>query len=70
MLLALSYGEWRGKLKVERGMQLRSIQQELCRLFGQPFPSMKARLDINGVIYDEFGDTPFSGRREDEAARA
>ncbi len=67
MLAGFCHGDKYAELTVERETQLRHIQQELCRLFGQRFPAMKACLNINGVTYDEFGDTPFTGCREDEA---
>ena len=55
------------QLSVERQGQLRDIQHELCRIFGQRFPAMKASLDINGTVSDEFGDMPWENAGEDEA---
>jgi len=55
------YGEQRAVLAVKRDTQLRHVQENLCRLFGQRFPAMKACLHIDGRDWDEFGDTPFAG---------
>ena len=52
-------------ISVERRSQLRSLQKTLCRLFGERFPLMKACVTIDGILWDEFGDTPFEKHEPD-----
>ena len=46
-------------LPVQPEADLRSLQKELCQLFGQPFPKMMATVRVDGERFDDFGDTPF-----------
>ncbi len=64
-VIGFCYGERRAELSMERGAQLRDVQQDLCRLFGQRFPWMKASLTIGGVTYDEFIHYPFADFQEE-----
>ena len=52
-------------ISVERRSKLRSLQEALCRLFGERFPLMKACVTIDGILSDDFGDTPFEKRKAD-----
>jgi len=47
------------ELPVQQDADLRSLQEELCRLFGKPFPKMTATVRVNGESFDDFQDTPF-----------
>ena len=67
MLVGFRYGDQHAELTVEKDTQLRHVQQDLCRLFGQRFPSTKAKLQVSGTTYDDYGDTPFLHCCEDEA---
>ena len=40
--------------------QLRYLQQQICRAFGQGFPVMAATLTIGEEVYDDFGHVPFA----------
>ena len=54
------HGDQEAVLVVERGTLLRDVQKDLCAFFGQRFPRMKANLQVEGVVYDNFGDAPFA----------
>jgi len=49
----------REELPVTNNTRLRDIQQDLCRVFGQRFPAMKAKVRVGACTYDEFADKPF-----------
>ena len=48
------HGDQEAVLAVERGTLLRDIQKDLCAFFGQRFPRMKANLQVEGVVYNNF----------------
>ena len=68
MLVEFRHGERRAELTVERTTMLRHVQQNLCALFGERFPLMKANLKVNDVTYDEFCDLPFAACDVDAVA--
>ena len=47
-------------MNVATDISLRDVQRELCALFHQRFPFMKASLTINDATYDSFQDMPFA----------
>jgi len=51
----------RAELAVDAGTRLRHLQKDLCRIFGQPFPAMKACLHFGGRAWEDFEDAPFAG---------
>ena len=53
-------------ISVERRSKLRSLQEVLCRLFGERFPLMKACVTIDGILSDDFGDTPFEKKHKSD----
>jgi len=69
MLATFCNNGQRAELAVSTGTRLRHVQEDLCRIFGQPFPAMKAWLRIGGRAWDDFEDAPFAGC-DDEAVVA
>ena len=53
-------------LPVQPESDLRSLQKQLCQLFGESFPKMKAVVRIGGERFDEFGDKPFGNVQDGE----
>ena len=56
-IVCFVFGDRRTELSVTEGTQLRHIQEDLCRAFGQRFPAMKATVSVGENVYDDFGDT-------------
>ena len=54
------------ELPVQPEADLRSLQKQLCELFGQRFPKMMAAIRIGGERFDEFGDKPFGNVQDGE----
>ena len=46
-------------LSVRRETTLRDVQEQLCKMFGRPFPKTKCVLDVAGVLYEDFIERPF-----------
>jgi len=60
MLVEVQFGDQSATLDVEKNMPLGKAQKALCKIFRQPFPKMKAAVEINGDVFDEFIQEPFS----------
>ncbi len=52
------------ELPVQPEADLRSLQKQLCRLFGQRFPKMMAAVRVDGEKFDDFGDKPFGNEQD------
>ena len=61
LFLVAVYGDIAKVMKVTSGTPLRDLQEKLCRAFGKAFPTTKAVVSIDGVLYDEFSEYPFLG---------
>ena len=46
--------------RVPKDKALRDLQQHLCSIFGAYFPAMQANLQVQGNVYDDFADRPFT----------
>ena len=58
-MVLFSSGDKLFHLPVQQEADLRSLQKEICQLFGQPFPKMMAAVRVDGERFDDFGDMPF-----------
>ena len=47
---------------------LRDLQQQLCRYYKEPFPSMLAKVTVLDKEFCDYMDMPFSRLDEDEGA--
>lgn len=44
----------------EQNISLRDLQAPLCALFKKRFPKMMAVVTVEGVVYDDFDESPFA----------
>ena len=58
-MVLFSSGNKLFELPVQPEADLRSLQKQLCELFGQRFPKMMDAVRIGGEKFDDFGDKPF-----------
>ncbi len=66
VLVTLRQGNKQVSVAVGGGESLADVQREICHIFSQSFPAMKATVSVGGKKYDEFVQTPFRSCSEGE----